>query len=134
MSRNENNLMALARMGISDNDARALRRISMTLRRWHENECNGYIQRDGENQDGAPRRYNPNARYLDPRDPRYTPAIPDRERGALKRLSAIMARYPTLQSYVQGDPRGCALYLLRPGDVPAGEDVGSYYSRGVAVY
>ena len=45
-----------------------------------------------------------------------------------------MARYPTLSSYVQGDPRGAALYILRPGDVPEGASVDSYYNRGIAVY
>lgn len=41
---------------------------------------------------------------------------------------------PHLSAYVQGDPRGAALYILRPGDVPEGENAESYYSRGVAVY
>lgn len=63
-----------------------------------------------------------------------THTVPDREAGALKRLAKIMARYPSLQSYVQTDPRGCALYILRPGDVPAGENAESYYTRGIAVY
>ena len=31
-----------------------------------------------------------------------------------------MKRYPTLQAYIQTDPRGCALYILRPGDVHGG--------------
>lgn len=135
MSRNENNLMALARMGISDNDARALRRISMTLRRWHELECgsgNDHYSFAIKRDEATQKPYIVRWRNSDSKA--YRVPTPDRERGALKRLAAIMARYPALQSYVQGDPRGCALYLLRPGDVPAGEDVGSYYSRGVAVY
>jgi hypothetical protein len=45
-----------------------------------------------------------------------------------------MARYPALSAYIQGDPRGAALYILRPGDVPAGADVDAYYSCGIAVY
>lgn len=45
-----------------------------------------------------------------------------------------MARYPALSYYVQGDPRGASLYILRPGDVPEGKEVDGYYSRGVAVY
>ena len=45
-----------------------------------------------------------------------------------------MARYPALSAYVQGDPRGAAVYILRPGDVPAGADPDAYYSRGLAVY
>lgn len=44
-----------------------------------------------------------------------------------------MARYPTLGYYVQGDPRGCALYILRPGDVPEGSTPDCCYSRGIAV-
>jgi hypothetical protein len=60
--------------------------------------------------------------------------VRDMEKGALKRLAAIMARYPTLGHYVQGDPRGAALYILRPGDVPQGQQADAYYSRGICVY
>ena len=124
---NRNNITALIMCGISSDDAAKLRRISITLHSWHEHECNGTIQRDGGNGDGAPAWYNPDtSKRIGPAD--------DRERGALKRLAAIMARYPTLASYVQGDPRGCSLYILRPGDVPEGQNAESYYSRGVAVY
>ncbi len=124
---NRNNLAQLVACGISRDDAAKLRRISLTLHSWHEHECNGTIQRDGDNGDGAPFWYNPNTGN------RIGPAY-DRERGALKRLAAIMASYPTLSPYVQGDPRGCALYILRPGDVPQGQHAESYYSRGIAVY
>ena len=77
-------------------------------------------------------------------------AIADRERGAMKRLDKIIkARNgrkatelawvngkPTnlVSSYIQGDPRGAVLYILRPGDVPDGKDVNGYYSRGICVY
>ena len=118
---------ALEMNGITFDDAHALRRISMTLRRWHELECGvegGYIERDETT--GKPFMVNPN------NNRRYP--TPDRETGALKRLAKIMAAYPALSAYVQGDPRGAALYILRPGDVPAGEDADSYYSRGIAVY
>jgi len=71
--------------------------------------------------------------WYDSRTGRRSPYA-DRETPALKRLAATMARYPTLSYYVQGDPRGASLYILRPGDVPEGEDVSAYYSRGVAVY
>ena len=53
---------------------------------------------------------------------------------ALKRLAAIMARYPGFRSYVQGDPRGAALHILRPDDVREGDDVSCVYTRGIAVY
>ena len=113
--------------GVSYNDAHALRRISMTLRRWHELECGvegGYVARHEKT--GKPFMVNPN------NDRRYP--TPDRETGALKRLAKIMSAYPTLTAYVQGDPRGAALYILRPGDVPAGEKADSFYSNGIAVY
>lgn len=107
-------------------DAESLRRISMTLHRWYELEC-GVDGGGVERVDGKAWWYNS---FLGKR----THVVADRERGALKRLAKIMARYPSLQAYVQGDPRGCALYILRPGDVPAGADVSAYYSRGVAVH
>lgn len=124
--------------GISKDDAWSLRRISMTLTRWHELECgdsNDYaswaIERDGDEPDSKPYMVRHGHR---PGDKTTRTPIADREAGALKRLKAIMARYPSLGYYVQGDPRGCALYILRPGDVPAGEDASSYYSRGLAVF
>lgn len=122
-----NNLAQVTSTGISHADAIALRRISMTLHRWHEHECNGTIQRDGKFGDGAPY-------WCAPGSSRQLYRAPDRERGALKRLAAIMSRYPSLEAYVQGDPRGCSLYILRPGDVPAGRRSDSYYSRGIPVY
>jgi hypothetical protein len=135
----EEMLRRLERLGISRADAEALRRISMTLHRWHELECGTgegqvtrSVERDGDEPDSKPymRVQYPTANgYVDRRW-----AVADREAGARKRLAAIMAKYPTLQAYIQGDPRGCALYILRPGDVPEGEDVSAYYSRGVAVY
>ena len=120
-------LALLTRAGITESDALKLRRISMTLHRWHELECgteSGAVERDEE----TGRTYWRNA-WTGKRYP-----TPDRETGALKRLAAIMAEYAPLSYYVQGDPRGAALYILRPGDVPAGADPDSYYSRGLAVY
>ena len=125
----------LASLGITHDDATALRRIAMTLHRWHELECgtdSGAIERDEKT--GIPYWYNANSRYLAPNDPRAYNRIPDREKGAEKRLAKITARYPTLTPYIQGDCRGASLYILRPGDVPEGADVDSYYSRGIAVY
>lgn len=36
--------------------------------------------------------------------------------------------------YFQGDPRGAALYLIFPGDIPDGSGVDSCYTNGVAIY
>lgn len=134
----------LVLVGFDHGDAWDLRRISMTLHRWHELECgdsNDYTswcitrghKAGGEfvhDENGKPfierHAHSENkARYS---------AIPDRERGALRRLAKIMARYPGFASYVQGDPRGAALYILRPGDVPEGADASVHYNHGIAVY
>lgn len=117
---------SLEQLGIRWADIEALRRISMQLHRWHELECgvdNGGVERDETT--GKVTWYNS---YTGKRTP-----YADRETGALKRLATIMAKHPTLRSYVQGDPRGVALYILRPDDAPAGQE-DSHYSRGIAVY
>jgi hypothetical protein len=110
----------LVNTGVSFDDAWQLRRISMTLHRWHEMECgigNGCIERD----ETTNKPY-----WLNSMTMRRHP-IADREAGALRRLSRIMANYPTLSAYVQGDPRGAALYV--------GEQLtDSNYNRGIAVY
>lgn len=114
-------------LGISSEDCEALRRISMTLRRWHELECgidHGCVERD----ETTGKTY-----WLNSMTGKRYP-FRDRETGAKKRLAKIMAQYPTLTPYIQGDPRGAALYILRPGDVPAGQNAESYYTRGVCVY
>lgn len=130
-------------MGFTRDECDKLRRISMALRRWHEMECGingGRVERDevtdkpywvsewgGQWSTGK----------------RCRTPIADRERGALKRLAAIVAArnaslpkmgLAPVSTYIQGDPRGAALYILRPGDVPEGADVGAYYSRGICVY
>ena len=142
---NKQTVLMLSRLhdaGISLSDADALRRISMTLHRWHELECgdgNSHgswaIERD-DNGDGPPFMVHHHYAHGQGKDTVSRYAIPDRESGARKRLAKIMARYPSLSWYIQGDPRGCALYILRPGDVPAPayKNVDAYYSRGLAVY
>ena len=147
----------LVQAGIAMPDAEQLRRIAMTLQRWHELECGdsndhfsqcvvrGKKARDGKfvyDDTGKP--YMEVHYHRGVAKVRYIP-VNDRERGALKRLKAIMARYPGFQAYVQGDPRGAALYILHPNAV-AGADAFSTdsakraewlacnYSRGIAVY
>lgn len=95
---------------ISQDDARTLRRAEMTLQRWAEHECgdgNDYaswaIERDESS--GIPYM----ARYPHTGKPsRYR--IPDRERGALRRVDALCTRYG-LHYFHQTDPRGCTLYV-----------------------
>jgi hypothetical protein len=107
---------------ITQDEVDTLLRAQRTLHTWAEHECNGVIQRDDET--GKPYWYSVMGK-------RYG-AAPDRETGALKRAAAI-AMVHGLTIYHQGDPRGCCLYILRPGDVPEGSDPGSCYSRGIAV-
>lgn len=163
-------------LGFTRDEAAALRRISLTLRRWFERECGdgyGCIERDETSGKALWRNAISGRAY----------PIPDRETGAQRRLAAILADrnsrehiqtyctvcnqdveapYPfttwtdrggnwtckgllhhkgaitggrgSLTAYIQTDPRGAALYLIRPGDVPEGGDVSAYYSRGVCIY
>lgn len=135
----------LRRAGIDPEHALALRRISMTLHRWHELECgDGDDRRSwciarGRKENGAfvyddngPPFMETHYHHGAPK-PHYT-RLSDRERGAMARLKVIMANYPTLSYYIQGDPRGAALYILRPGDVRDGASPDSCYTNGIAVY
>lgn len=126
----------LQSLGFTAEEAEQLRRISMTLRRWYELECGseqGCIERDEVS--GIPqwRHASDTGKYCGR-------PIADRETGAKKRLLNIInaeakrhgeCRY---SAYIQTDPRGAALYIIRKGDVPAGEDVSAYYNRGICVY
>jgi hypothetical protein len=134
----------LLKLGFTREEAEALRRISMTLTRWFEHECNGNIQRDGDDGDGKP--FWHSVTLLGNTRSRWP--IADRETGARKRLVRIISdrnRRVTgsgaaalepggVSAYIQGDPRGAALYIIRPGDVPDGKDVEAYYNRGICVY
>ena len=124
----------LARLGFDYAEREALIRIERTLARWGELECGtdaGHIERDETT--GKPRLFNAQARYVDPHDPRAWRAIPDREAGALKRLAKLMASRPHLLAYHQGDPRGCALYVVPANAVGPGESLDAVYTRGVAI-
>jgi len=138
----ENTLLDL---GFTRDEAERLRRISLTLHRWHELECGTgdgqimrSIERDGDEPDSRPYmrvQYPTPQGYVDRRWP-----VADRETGARKRLGAIIVARNMrdesrhLTAYIQTDPQGCALYILRPGDVPEGGDPSAYYPRGIAVY
>ena len=131
---------SLESLGFTADETRSLIRIEMTLHRWAEHECNGNIQREElpDGSEGKPR-------WQSEVDREHNWAIPDRERGALKRLDAIVAERNRrvnvgeikgqgfVSFYHQTDPRGAALYIIRHRDVRAGEDVGSVYNRGICV-
>jgi hypothetical protein len=121
---------ALTGLGFTSEEVEKLRRISNTLRRWFDLECGtdaGAIERD---ENGKP--------WLVSGTGRRWPTA-DRETGARKRLSAIIAAHNArtespVSAYIQTDPRGAALYILRPGDVLEGMNAESCYSRGICVY
>lgn len=127
----------LQNLGFTYEEANQLRRISMTLRNWFELECGTgdrvtkSIERAGDNGDGKPFlrvQYQGPTGWVD----RKLPVL-DREAGARKRLATIMAGHKGWMAYVQGDPRGCALYILSKADL-RGQNVEQVYNRGVAVY
>ena len=115
-------LESLGAHGFSTQDVDSLLRCSRQLSTWCMHECNGTIQRDEKT--GKCYWYN----ELGFRFGRTS----DRETGALNRAKSIVAEHG-LTVYYQGDPRGCALWVIRPGDIPAGETVDSFYTNGVAV-
>jgi hypothetical protein len=149
----------LMSLGFTRAECDRLRRISNTLRRWHELECGtgddrvSYsVERDGDEPDSKPymrEQYQGIHGWVDRRWP-----IADRETGARKRLAAIIVNRNTREynpnspsvigtgpmdqgavlTYVETDPRGAALYIIRPGDVQKGQPVECYYSRGICVY
>ena len=124
-------IYALARLGILPGDIDKLRRISSTLNRWHELECGDSndhaswgIERDEVTD--IPYMVTYWYRHNDGKPTRRR--IADREKGALRRLATIMAAYPELGYYIQGDPRGCPLYICQKDDAN-----GQRYTNGIAV-
>ena len=127
-----NLLNRLADLGFSYSEAKALRRIEMTLQRWSAQECgdgNDHCSWAIERDEITSKPYRVVYQHS---GNSYGIAIPDREAGALARLAKIMAGHPGLVAFHQKDPRGCALYILRQSDVGQ-ERIDTIYTRGVAV-
>jgi len=122
----------LRALGFTLEEAEQLRRIEMTLHRWAELECgdgNAYASWAIERDETTEKPYM--VRY--PHDGKsYRTPVADREKGALKRLKAIMARHPGLTYYHQGDPRGVSLYIVRIADLQ-GRSIDTNYTVGLAV-
>ena len=118
-------LNALEAHGFTREEVDTLLRAERTLHTWAEHECNGVIQRDGENADGKPYWYSSQTG-------KRLGRTADREAGALRRVKALCDSHGVM-FYHQGDPRGCGLYIIHPGDVPEGQNVGGYYTRGIGI-
>ena len=100
------------KLGIQAKDAQDFRRDSMTLRRWFERECgdsNNFaswaVERDPDTDIPYLVTYPYNGKERRRR-------IPDREKGARKRIAERCERLG-LKYYIQTDCRGLALYLSR---------------------
>jgi hypothetical protein len=139
-------------LGFTADEAEQLRRISIRLHHWHERECgdgHGCIERDETTnktywlnamtsrrypirdlETGARTRL---ARIITARNQRAVSAAPKPDTSAAY-ADAVTAAYVNVAAFVQTDPRGAALYILRPGDVPTGADPSAYYNRGICVY
>lgn len=131
----------LEHLGFTSGESATLRRIEMTLHRWAERECgdgsNWSIQRD----DATGKPFN----VWHGSSARRKYAIADRESGALRRLSAIVAarneRNPGTPNHViayhQQDCRGCMVYLVSIAQLT--DETGfiapveQYYTQGLAV-
>lgn len=101
---------AAAGVTVNLEEARQLRRIASTLRRWFELECG--VDADGDTlclerdeETGKPKLYRHTSRGQS-----YGWPTPDREKGARKRLAALCEAIPC-SAYIQTDPRGASLYI-----------------------
>lgn len=136
----------LQQLGISERDAGKLLRAANELHRWHELECgtewpaDRMITENVEREEGTEKpflyRRGHFQEYCQRKSTYEVRRYPtsDLEKLAKATIAGVMAQHPTLGYYIQEDPRGCSLYILRPGDVPEGQSADVYYSRGIAVY
>lgn len=128
-------LIALERHGFTASEFCQLRRISNTLQRWHERECNEDIRRHEEGPRkgklyGVRHELGWDCKWRERRYP-----VRDLETGAMARLNRIMADHPAFVAYVQTDPRGAALYLVEKSKLKDGVSLDSVYSSvGICIY
>jgi hypothetical protein len=127
----------MSRVGFTTSETETLLKAERALQRWHEMECGTgddrvsvSVERDEES--GKPFRrvqyMGAGGKWIDRKEP-----CRDMEKVAMKRVAGVLEGKAGLSAYIQGDPRGCALYILRSGDVPEGKEPCQYYNRGVAV-
>jgi hypothetical protein len=124
----------LDQLGFTALEAAALRRTSNALHRWALREYSGEIERDA---DGTPYVYVVGSAGVR----RKHASIRDQEASAIARINEVLAarnarsaHESALSWYHHRDPRGRAVYILRPGDVPEGAPAHAHYNRGIAVY
>jgi hypothetical protein len=116
------------RFGISTRDYSLLCMAEATLHRWHEAECNGFIQRD----DVGDLPWGYIADQYDCPIIRSNEPLPDDESKAIATARSIATEYG-LNVYIQTDPRGCALHLYRLEDLDGRPIDECYSARATAV-
>ena len=117
----------LVALGLTEEDAETLRRASRTLSRWGELECgdgNDYASWSIERDEATGKPYFVTYPHT---GKTWRRPIPDREKGALRRI-ALLCAGAGLSWFHQTDPRGAALYVAKE---PLTD---STYTRGIAVF
>ena len=122
-------------LGLSCVDYGRLARLNKLIKYWVEEECNGTIQWDEDEKGNpiSPYRYNQLTG-------RKEGSIQDRYSKYLKECENILDKYnpnkleATLKLYIQGDPRGCHVWIYKASDDPEGRGICIYNSIGTACY
>jgi len=123
-------------LGLTCTDYKRLARLNKLIKYWVEHECNGTIQW-AEDED-----FNPTYPYRYDQDTgeRGLKPIQDRYSKYLKECESILEKYnpnkleDSLKLYIQGDPRGCHVWIYKASDDPEGRVDCIYNSIGTACY
>jgi len=118
-------------LGISSTDYKRLARLNKLIKSWIEEECNGTIQW-AEDED-----FNPTyPYYFNPLTGRRSDPIDDRYSKYLRECESILEKYKSndLKLYLQGDPRGCQVWIYRAADDPTNRISSNYNAIGIACY
>ncbi len=125
----------MAENGFTYDETAALLKSERALRKWGELACGTgddarsvHIFRDESGKPFYSVQFYAGGQWRERIQPRR-----DTEKAALAKVDAIMANKPGFRAYHQTDPRGCSLYIIRPGDIEAGENVHALYNRGIAL-
>jgi hypothetical protein len=125
----------MAENGFTYDETAALLKAERALRKWGELACGTGDGNRSVNvfRDESGRPFYRVQFYADRQWRESVQPKRDTEKAALAKVEAIMARKPGFRAYHQTDPRGCSLYIIRPGDIEAGGNVHALYNRGIAL-
>jgi hypothetical protein len=121
--------------GFTHDETTALLRAERALRKWGELKCGTgdknrsiSVFRDESGKPFYRVQFYAGGQWRETVQPKR-----DTEKAAWNKVQSIMASKPGFSAYHQTDPRGCALYVIRPGDIEAGGNVRALYNRGIAL-